>query len=31
MTQEQASYQAAIEAESAMPKSSLFDYLTSGS
>ena len=31
MTQDQASYQAAIEAESAMPKSSLFDYLTSGS
>ncbi len=31
MTQQQASYQAAIEAESTMPKSSLFDYLTSGS
>ena len=31
MTQQQASYQAAIEAESAMPKTSLFDYLTSGS
>jgi flagellar hook-associated protein 3 FlgL len=31
LTQEQASYQAAIQAESAMPRSSLFDYLTSGS
>ena len=31
LTQQQASYQAAIEAESAMPKTSLFDYLTSGS
>jgi flagellar hook-associated protein 3 FlgL len=31
LTQEQASYQAAIEAESTMPKTSLFDYLTSGS
>jgi flagellar hook-associated protein 3 FlgL len=31
LTQEQASYQAAIEAESTMPRTSLFDYLTSGS
>jgi flagellar hook-associated protein 3 FlgL len=31
LTQEQASYQASIQAESAMPKTSLFDYLTSGS
>jgi flagellar hook-associated protein 3 FlgL len=31
LTQEQASYQAAIQAESAMPRTSLFDYLTSGS
>ncbi|HEY1757511.1 MAG TPA: hypothetical protein VGG72_19215 [Bryobacteraceae bacterium] len=30
VTQEQTSYQAAVEAESAMPKSSLFDYLNSG-
>jgi flagellar hook-associated protein 3 FlgL len=31
LSQEQASYQAAIEAESTMPKTSLFDYLTSAS
>jgi flagellar hook-associated protein 3 FlgL len=31
LTQEQASYQASIEAESAMPRNSLFDYLSSGS
>ncbi|MDP9115413.1 MAG: hypothetical protein M3O20_17260 [Acidobacteriota bacterium] len=31
LTQEQTNYQAAIQAESAMPKGSLFDYLTSGS
>ena len=31
LTQEQASYQAGIEAESTMPRTSLFDFLTSGS
>ena len=31
LTQEQTNYQAAVQAESAMPKGSLFDYLTSGS
>lgn len=31
LTQEQASYQASIQAESAMPRTSLFDYLSSGS
>jgi len=31
LTQEQASYQASIEAESTMPRTSLFDYLISGS